>query len=201
MGNLGLGTRRLPKSRSGSLKQHSSFEYCFFATCLKATLSVSCAEEAWKEFLPGPLTSTRASMLSQKYPSNILQLSYFDWSSTMQGIMNLRKKIGWGLKVLCSSSISLIYRSCCPIMQSRALFLHYKDFGADLRPVQSRLMGEGQVNTVQLPCALPRLWKQTLVVSSFEENKKSIKKSNVSLISWGLELEMFYSTAMQFSFG
>lgn len=68
-------------------------------------------------------------------------------------------------------------------MQSRALFLHYKDFGADLRPVQSRLMGEGQVNTVQLPCALPRLWKQTLVVSSFEENKKSIKKSNVSLIS------------------
>lgn len=49
--------------------------------------------------------------------------------------------------------------------------------------MESELRGEGQVNALQLPHALPKLWKQALVVSSSEENKKSTEKSNVSLTS------------------
>lgn len=68
-------------------------------------------------------------------------------------------------------------------MRLRALFLHSTDFGTDLGEMQSSLMGEGQVNALQLPCALPKLWKQALVISSSEENKKLTEKSNVSLTS------------------
>lgn len=85
-------------------------------------------------------------------------------------------------------------------MQSCALFLHPTDFGTDLGQMQSSLMGEGQVNPLQLPRTLPKLWKQALEVSSSEENKKSTEKSNVSLTSGGLKLEMLYSRDMQFSF-
>lgn len=68
-------------------------------------------------------------------------------------------------------------------MQSCALFLHSTDFGADLTQVQSKLIGEGQVNALQPPAALPKLWKQALVDSSFEENKKATEKSHISLTS------------------
>lgn len=72
-------------------------------------------------FLPGPVTSPRASMFSQKYPSNVLQLPYFDWFPTTCGFWSSERR--QGLKILCNSSISLIYCSCCPKMQSRALLL------------------------------------------------------------------------------
>lgn len=79
--------------------------------------------------------------------------------------------------------MQLFHFTCCSKMQLHASFLHSTDFGTDLGQMQSSLMGEGQVNILQLPRALPKLWKQALVVSSSEENGKSTKKSNVSLTS------------------